>query len=276
MNQPTQELQRPRLSPLRRRDRELTATPAARGSLPRERAPFDPEIEPGDTPTRRILPRAIVSHLTRSAIPWPRASGSQDDRPAATSRRSSHAVLMTGAGGAAVATVAALTLLVLNPSSGSLATQLESLGGRVTAGALEPTKPDVLTVSANPFGVPRGAATPKTRGTVARRSHRGRPKQSGRGRLPSAPPVGARQPRALTLRSSPPPHREPCRRAAATLRPKPNVSPLHTRRRRPPRRRRLSRRARLGAARARLRPAIDQFLESRAFLAQVHRPIRDT
>ena len=41
-----------RVVPLRRRDRELTAAPGARGSLPRERAPFDPEIEPGDIPSK--------------------------------------------------------------------------------------------------------------------------------------------------------------------------------------------------------------------------------
>ena len=40
-----------RVVPLRRRDRELTAAPGARGTLPRERAPFDPEIEPFDTPS---------------------------------------------------------------------------------------------------------------------------------------------------------------------------------------------------------------------------------
>jgi hypothetical protein len=162
--------------PLRRRDRELTATPAARGSLPRERAPFDPEIEPGDTPSTPILPRRIAPHLTRSAVRWPRVPGSQDDRPAATSRRYSRAVLMTGAAGAAVATVAPLTLLVLNPSPRSLATQLESLGGRVTAGALEPTKPGVLSLIANPLGTNDQAAVPNTKRTVALRSHRARPK----------------------------------------------------------------------------------------------------
>ena len=128
MDSPTDGDELARVVPLRRRDRELTATPAARGSLPRERAPFDPEIEPGDTPTRRILARRTSPHLTRPAIRWPRAPGPQDDRLAATSRRYFRAVLLTGAGGAAVATVAALTLLVLNPSPGSLATQLESLG----------------------------------------------------------------------------------------------------------------------------------------------------
>ena len=76
---------------------------------------------------------------------------------------------MTGAAGAAVATVAALTLLVLNPSSPrSLATQLESLGGRVTAGALEPTNPGVLSAIANPLGTEGEAAAPNTRRTVAR------------------------------------------------------------------------------------------------------------
>ena len=45
-----------RVVPLRRRDRELNAAPGARGSLPRERAPFDPEIEPGDTPQTARCP----------------------------------------------------------------------------------------------------------------------------------------------------------------------------------------------------------------------------
>ena len=74
MDSPTDGDELARVVPLRRRDRELTATPAARGSLPRERAPFDPEIEPGDTPTTRILrpkdraaPHALRDPLATSA-----------------------------------------------------------------------------------------------------------------------------------------------------------------------------------------------------------------
>jgi hypothetical protein len=72
-----------RVVPLRRRDRELTAAPGARGSLPRERAPFDPEIEPGDIPSKPRLPRtfALNSGARHSAPEECEGLGTRPRRP---------------------------------------------------------------------------------------------------------------------------------------------------------------------------------------------------
>ena len=83
MDSPTDGDELARVVPLRRRDRELTATPAARGSLPRERAPFDPEIEPGDTPPHVFCAEGPgrTSGAPRSAGHGCRVSGPEDPQP---------------------------------------------------------------------------------------------------------------------------------------------------------------------------------------------------
>jgi hypothetical protein len=169
-----------RVVPLRRRDRELTAAPGARGSLPRERAPFDPEIEPGDIPSRRRLPRTVARHVTRSRLGSRRVPRRLDETRAAASRRHSLAVLLTGAAGAGLAAVAVLALLVsiLNQSSPVPATRVGSLGRSAAAGDLAPNKMGVLSASSNPLGVSGNAAERKAGAKVAIRPHRARTKPS--------------------------------------------------------------------------------------------------
>jgi hypothetical protein len=89
-----------RVVPLRRRDRELTAAPGARGSLPRERAPFDPEIEPGDIPAKPRLPRTVALQLRRPTLRNLGVRRPRDETQTAASRRYSPAVLLMGAAGA--------------------------------------------------------------------------------------------------------------------------------------------------------------------------------
>lgn len=183
-----------RVVPLRRRDRELTAAPGARGTLPRERAPFDPEIEPYETPSGNSRPQGMALHAAHAALRRRRIPGPHDGRRADTPRRHSTVMLLTGIAGAGLATVAALLLLsILNPSTRSL--KVGSVGGRVTAGALEPTTPGVLSASANPFGGRGNAATPKTRQAVALRAHHAHPKpaRTRSTRTPSAARTQATQ-----------------------------------------------------------------------------------
>ena len=174
-----------RVVPLRRRDRDHAAAPGARGTLPRERAPFDPEIEPPDTPSHAAAGAAL--HSTHSALRLRRAPGPRDHTRAGGSRRPSRILLLTGAGGVGLATVAALALLgsILNPSPRSPAARVRS---RATAGVLEPNKSGVLSASANPFNV-RLDTTAKTGRTLALRLHRAlsRPsrKRSAHARSPS-------------------------------------------------------------------------------------------
>jgi hypothetical protein len=169
-----------RVVPLRRRDRELTAAPGARGSLPRERAPFDPEIEPGDIPSRRRLPRTVARHVTRSPLRSRRVPRRLDETRAAASRRHSLVVLLTGAAGAGLAAVAVLALLVsiLNQSSPVPPPGVGSLGRSAPAGALAPNKTEMLSASSNPLGVTGTAATRKAAATVAIRPHRARLKST--------------------------------------------------------------------------------------------------
>ena len=101
-----------RVVPLRRRDRELTAAPGARGTLPRERAPFDPEIEPYETPSGNSRPQGMALHAAHAALRRRRIPGPHDGRRADTPRRHSTVMLLTGIAGAGLATVAALLLLV--------------------------------------------------------------------------------------------------------------------------------------------------------------------
>lgn len=169
-----------RVVPLRRRDRELTAAPGARGSLPRERAPFDPEIEPNETLSRRRPPRTVSLHVRRSASRFRRVPRPLDDTHATPSRRYPPAVLLTGVAGASVATVAALGLLasILNPSPPAPAAQIQSLGRGVVARALAQTRPGLLTAGANPFGATGDAAARRTGRTAATRAPHSRPKST--------------------------------------------------------------------------------------------------
>ena len=172
-----------RVVPLRRRDRDHAAAPGARGTLPRERAPFDPEIEPFDSP---LGPGGGVAlHSTRSALRLRRARGPRDRTRAVGSRRVSRTMLLTAAGGVGLAAVAALALLgsILTSSPSSPATTLGSLGGPVAAGALEPTTLGLLSTAANPFDVRLDAAA-HTGPRDAVRAHHAPPKPN---RKPSAP-----------------------------------------------------------------------------------------
>ena len=271
-----------RVVPLRRRDRELTATPGARGSLPRERAPFDPEIEPGDTPSRRMSApkdRAPRPHALRAPL-GRRVPGSQDDRPAATSRRYSSRVLLTGAAGAGLATVAALALLARPQPVPALPGHAARVPGgsrdcgraraHQAGGALGQRQP-IRCHSATP---PRRRPGGRSRSEPHRAPSEPDP---DRGRLPPARHAVSRRPRAhqsAVVASYTPETSATSSARRCARNPKPPQS--RTRRRRPSRRRRLNSRPALSSpARARLRPAIDQFLESRASSAQVHRRIPD-
>jgi hypothetical protein len=166
-----------RVVPLRRRDRDHAAAPGARGTLPRERAPFDPEIEPLDPPSYAAGGAAL--HSPHSALRFRRAPGPRDQTRTGGSRRLSRTMLLTGAGGVGLAAVAALALLgsILNSPPSSPALTLGSLGGPVAAGALAPTTLGLLWTAANPFDVRRDAAA-HTGPRDALRAHRALPKPS--------------------------------------------------------------------------------------------------
>jgi hypothetical protein len=172
-----------RVVPLRRRDRDHAAPPGARGALPRERAPFDPEIEPPDTLSRAAAGVALRS--THSALRLRRAPGPRQQTRAVGSRRPSRTMILTGAGGVGLATVATLALLgsALSPSPSSPAATIGSPGSPVAAGALEPTTLGLLSTAANPFDVRLDTAA-RTGRTDAVRAHHAPPKPS---RKPSAP-----------------------------------------------------------------------------------------
>lgn len=161
-----------RVVPLRRRDPELGASPGARGTLPRERAPFDPEIEPVDTPSGHRPPRGTALRVARSALRSRRAPQPRHQAASTTARRASPALLLTGAGVAGLATIAVLALLgsLLTASPQSPATHVESLGGRGSTGALELTTPGVLSASADPFAATGAPAAGKTAHTLTRQA----------------------------------------------------------------------------------------------------------
>ena len=165
-----------RVVPLRRRNRELTATPTARGTLPRERAPFDPELELLDIPSGHRMPRGTAIRLARSALQSRRAPRPRDRASGSRARRHSPVLILTGAVVAGLAMVALLGFLISAP--GPPATPVESLGGRVTAGAFAPPKPEVLSASANPLGTGSDARVTKTARTVSLRPRRARPDRS--------------------------------------------------------------------------------------------------
>ena len=85
-------------------------------------------------------------------------------------------LILTGAVVAGLAMVALLGFLISTP--GPPATPVESLGGRVTAGAFAPPKPEVLSASANPLGTGSDARVTKTARTVSLRPRRTRPDRS--------------------------------------------------------------------------------------------------
>jgi hypothetical protein len=142
-----------RVVPLRRRDREPTAASSARGTLPRERAPFDPEIESSDVSStaRRQRPSAI--RAARSALRTRRASRSLDEAHDGQSRRRSPPVVFIAPAAGALATVAVLVVLASLPkqSSPPSAAHLESSGGGVIASALRASTADVLSATDNPL-----------------------------------------------------------------------------------------------------------------------------
>ena len=177
-----------RVVPLRRRGRDLAAAPGARGTLPRERAPFDPELEPLDTPARAArgvgLQRAHPAFRLR---PLPRR---RDGTRADVSQRLLLTVLLTGAGGVALVAVGALALFgsTLIPSPHSPAA---TVGGRVAALALQPNTSGVLSASANPFNARLATATRTTEKTLAPRSHRALSKPSRKRSSPARPATHA-------------------------------------------------------------------------------------
>ena len=182
-----------RVVPLRRRDRELTATPTARGTLPRERAPFDPEIDALQVPSGHRMPPGSAIRVVRYPFRSRRGQRPRDQAAGTRARRYSAALLLTGGGVAGLVVVAVLALLIsVLSSSSSPPTQVGSPGGRVTAAALEPAKPEVLSASANPLGSASDTRVAKDARTRAPRPHRGRPGPS-RGRL-ARPRSGMRNP----------------------------------------------------------------------------------
>ena len=180
-----------RVVPLRRRDRDHAAAPGARGTLPRERAPFDPEIEPLDTPSRAAAGAALRS--THSALRLRRTPGPRHRTRAGESGRLSRTMLLTAAGGVALATVAALALLgsILNSSPSSPAATLGSPGRPVAAEALEPNKSGVLSASANPFDVRLDTTARTTGRTLALRLHRALSRPSRKRSAPARSPSHA-------------------------------------------------------------------------------------
>ena len=165
-----------RVVPLRRRDRELTATPTARGMLPRERAPFDPEIDPFHIPSGHRMPRGTALQAARSALRSRRLPRRRDHAASTRPGRYSPALLLTGAGVAGLATIALLALLtsLLASSPRSPAAHVESLGSRVTARALEPPKSGVLSANADPLGSRSDAPVTNNERTLAVRPHHAR------------------------------------------------------------------------------------------------------
>ena len=78
MDPPTDGEDVARVIPLRRRDRDLNAAPPVREPLPRERAAFDPELEPGDVILKRRSRRRLMARLSevarrRTTLGLPRA-----------------------------------------------------------------------------------------------------------------------------------------------------------------------------------------------------------
>ena len=277
MDSPTDGDELARVVPLRRRDRELTATPAARGSLPRERAPFDPEIEPGDTPTTRILrrrtcaaPQALRNPLATSAG----VSGRQTrSHVAAVLPRCTHDRRRWRRRGDGRGAHAART----QPVAALPGDAARVPGGSRDCGRARAHQAGRALGQRQPIRYEGHAAAPNTRRTVALRSHRA-PSETNPGAVDSHPlhrsELDNQEHSLCGPRLLPPENLVDEQRRRCARNPKP---PRHTL----DAAARLavdaySRRARLGAARARLRPPIDQFLDSRAFLAQVHRPIPDT
>lgn len=110
-----------RVVPLRRRDGDLKVVPPVRDSLPRERAAFDPEIEPGDVILKRRLRRRLIAQLGELARPplSPRLP-----RPAICLPGPRAAVLgavLVLAGVAAVAVIEASQSTKSSPRAGGLA-----------------------------------------------------------------------------------------------------------------------------------------------------------
>ena len=169
--------------PLRRRTGNSPRHQTRAAPCPENAPPFDPELEPDNTPSDNSPPPGIALRASHFALRWRQPARTQKRSPAATSRQYPTALLLTGLAGALLATVAAVMLVsILNPSARS--SNLGSLGGRVSAGALEPTKLRVLSASANPFGRRGDAATREATRTAAADAH---PKPPGHGR-----PVPAR------------------------------------------------------------------------------------
>jgi len=164
-----------RVVPLRRRDRELTAAPGARGSLPRERAPFDPEIEPHDISS---ADGAVALQVRRPALRLGRRPRRRDDRPAAGSRRRSPTVLLASAAGAGLAMIAvvALAASLLNQSPPAPTAQLGSLERGAAADPLARTGTGVLSATSDPLGVTGHAALREARTRGVMQSHRTPPK----------------------------------------------------------------------------------------------------
>ena len=253
-----------RVVPLRRRDRDHAAAPGARGTLPRERAPFDPEIEPPDSPLGP-RPRGVALHSTRSALRLRRARGPRDRTRAVGSRRVSRTMLLTAAGGVGLAAVAALALLgsILTSSPSSPAATFGSLGGPVAAGALEPTTLGLLSTAANPFDVRLDAAAhtgPRDAAPGSSRAAETKPEAVRSHPLPHASvdhhDGSIRGRRLQQTRHVCNEHPRPLRRTREPLK-------SLTRHRRPWKRRRLNnRRAGLDPLRARHRRPIDQILAS--------------
>jgi hypothetical protein len=164
-----------RVVPLRRRDRELITAPAARGSLPRERAPFDPEIEAGDLAPPTADPwRAAAARLSRSPLRFGRGPSSQDDARAVASWRPSRSLLLAAAGaGLATIAVFALAVFILNPSTPTPPAHVGSSGRGAAAGALAAVETSLLWGSSSPFGVIGHSAAQEAAASRAMRPRRG-------------------------------------------------------------------------------------------------------
>ena len=123
--------------------------------------------------------------------------------------RYSPALLLTGAGVAGLATIALLALLtsLLASSPRSPAAQVESLGSRVTARALEPPKSGVLSANADPLGSRSDAPVTNNERTLAVRPHHARAART-RAR-PARTPSDSRNPaskgnQSMVVASTPP------------------------------------------------------------------------
>ena len=164
-----------RVVPLRRRDRELTAAPGVRGSLPRERAPFDPEIEPHDISS---ADGAVALQVRRSVLRLGHRPKRRDEPPAAASRRYSPTALLAGAAGAGLTIVVVLALAasLLNQSPRTPAAQFGSSGHGAAADPLARTGIGVLSATSDPLGVTGHAALREARTRGVMQSHRTPPK----------------------------------------------------------------------------------------------------